>query len=84
MDTTVLSQITHPDASKATTIDWRVRQQDGKMSVIDVIVEGISLSVTQRQEYASVIQNSGGKIDGLLDTMREQLKATAVSANGAP
>ena len=61
-----MSQITHPDASQPTTIDWRVRQQDGKMGVIDVIVEGISLSVTQRQEYASVIQNSGGQIDGLL------------------
>ncbi|MGB9152118.1 MAG: ABC transporter substrate-binding protein [Alphaproteobacteria bacterium] len=79
VDTTVLSQITHSDGSKATTIDWRVRQQDGKMGVIDVIVEGISLSVTQRQEYASVVQNSGGQIDGLLDTMRNQLKGTTVS-----
>ncbi|MGB9154599.1 MAG: ABC transporter substrate-binding protein [Alphaproteobacteria bacterium] len=81
MDTTVMSQITHPDASQPTTIDWRVRQQDGKMGVIDVIVEGISLSVTQRQEYASVIQNSGGQIDGLLATMRDQLKgATSTSS----
>lgn len=79
-DSTVMSQITHPDASKATTIDWRVRNQDGKMSVIDVVVEGISLSVTQRQEYAAVVQNSGGQIDGLLETMRAQLKSTTVSS----
>ena len=75
MDTTVLSQITHPDGDEPTTIDWRVRQKDGKMGVIDVIVEGVSLSVTQRQEYASVIQNNGGEIEGLLKVMRDQLNA---------
>ena len=73
-DTIVNSQITHPDGSTPTKIDWRVRKRDGKLGVIDVVVEGVSLSVTQRQEYASVIQNNDGKISALLDKMREQLK----------
>ena len=80
LDTTVNSQITHPDGSKPTTVDWRVRQQNGKTGVLDVIVEGISLSVTQRQEYGSIVQNNGGQIDGLLDTMRSELKDNTVSA----
>ena len=79
MDTTVLSQITHPDGSQPTTIDWRVRQKDGKMGVIDVVVEGVSLSVTQRQEYAAVIQSNDGQIDGLLKAMRAQLNESKVS-----
>jgi phospholipid transport system substrate-binding protein len=79
MDTTVLSQITHPDGSEPTSIDWRVRQRDGKLGVIDVIVEGVSLSVTQRQEYAAVIQNNGGEIEGLLKVMRDQLNAPTVA-----
>jgi phospholipid transport system substrate-binding protein len=70
----VNSQITHPDGSQPTTIDWRVRQREGKLGVIDVVVEGVSLSVTQQQEYAAVIQRSGGQIDGLLDQMRQQLQ----------
>jgi len=73
-DTIVTSNITHPDGSEPTVIDWRVRLRDGKLGVIDVVVEGVSLSVTQRQEYASVIQRNGGQIDGLLDLMRQQLK----------
>lgn len=77
MDTTVLSQITHPDGSQPTTIDWRVRQKDDKIGVIDVVVEGVSLSVTQKQEYAAVIQNNGGQIEGLLQMMRDQLKEPA-------
>ena len=80
MDTTVNSQITHPDGSQPTTIDWRVRDKDGKKGVIDVIVEGVSLSVTQRQEYASIIQRSGGQIDGLLKVMRDELNAQPVAA----
>ncbi len=75
MDTTVLSQITHPDGSKPTEIDWRVRQKDSKLGVIDVVVEGVSLSVTQKQEYAAIIQNNDGRIDALLQKMREQIKA---------
>ena len=72
-DTTVNSQITHSDGSKPTCIDWRVRQKDGKLAIIDVVVAGVSLSVTQRQEYGSIIQNNGGQIDGLLESMRSEL-----------
>jgi phospholipid transport system substrate-binding protein len=74
-DTIVSSQITHPDGSDPTKIDWRIRTRDGKMGVIDVVVEGVSLSVTQRQEYAAVIQNNNGDIGALLDKMRQEIKA---------
>lgn len=73
-DVIVASQITHPDGSAPTAIDWRVRNRNGKLGVIDVVVEGVSLSVTQRQEYAAVIQNNGGQIDGLLNLMRQRLQ----------
>ncbi|MDR3449814.1 MAG: ABC transporter substrate-binding protein [Alphaproteobacteria bacterium] len=81
MDTTVISDITHPDGSPPTEIDWRVRTKDGKMGVIDVVVEGVSLSVTQRQEYAAIIQRDGGQIDGLLKQMRDELNAPKPSAS---
>jgi phospholipid transport system substrate-binding protein len=82
MDTTVNSQITHPDGSQPTTIDWRVRNKDGKLGVIDVVVEGVSLSVTQRQEYSAVIQRNGGQIDGLLQEMQNELKAPSSNQPG--
>lgn len=72
-DTVVLSHITHPDGSAPTEVDWRVRQRDGALGIIDVVVEGVSLSVTQRQEYSAVIQRNDGKIDALLDLMRQQI-----------
>jgi len=73
-DTRVTSEITHPDGSEPTTIEWRIHHKDDKMGIIDVVVEGVSLSVTQQQEYASIIQRDGGKLDGLLSRMRQQLQ----------
>lgn len=75
-DVIVSSNITHPDGSAPTVIDWRVRNHSGKLGVIDVVVEGVSLSVTQRQEYSAVLQTNGGQIEGLLALMRQRLQDT--------
>ncbi|MGE4351637.1 MAG: phospholipid-binding protein MlaC, partial [Bdellovibrionales bacterium] len=83
-DTIVNSDITHPDGSAPTTVAWRVRTKNGKMGIIDVVVEGISMSVTQRQEFSSVIQRNGGDFAALLDLMRQRVsqeaKTTATAA----
>jgi phospholipid transport system substrate-binding protein len=76
-DSIVNSVITHPDGSPDTSVDWRIRDKNGKLGIIDVVVEGISMSVTQRQDYSSVIQRNGGNIDALLDLMRQRLAGPA-------
>lgn len=54
-------------------LDWRLRSHDGgKLQAIDVMVEGVSMVVTQRAEFASVIERRG--FDGLLDQMRDQVE----------
>jgi len=74
-DSIVESEITHPDGSPPTRVDWRVRNEGGKQAIIDVMVEGVSQSVTQRQEYASIIERDGGKLDGLLNLMQQRVNA---------
>ena len=53
-------------------VEWRVLKTGGKLKIVDVIVEGVSMSTTQQQEFASVIQRSGNGVDGLLATLRER------------
>ena len=54
-------------------LDWRLRSyDDGRLQAIDVMVEGVSMVVTQRAEFASVIERRG--FDGLLDQMRSQVE----------
>lgn len=65
-DVVVNSQINTTDGSAPVPVDWRLR--NGK--IIDVIVTGVSMSVTQRDDFASVIQQGGGKIEALLAHLR--------------
>lgn len=51
-------------------IDWRVREKDGQMRVIDISVEGVSMATTQRSEFSSIIQRGGGDIQVLLDHLK--------------
>ena len=54
-------------------VDWRVRPRGDGLKVIDVAVEGVSMSVTQRSEFSSVIQRGGGQIESLLQTLRQRV-----------
>lgn len=74
-DTVVNSQILQ-NGGPPIAVDWRVRNKGGQMKIIDVIVEGISMSVTQRSDFSSVIQNGGGNIEALLKSLRERHGST--------
>ena len=72
-DTLVSSQVIQPDGPPL-NLEWRVRSKNGQLRVIDVVVEGISMSVTQRSDFSSVIQSNGGDLDALLAMLRERKK----------
>ena len=52
--------------------DWRLLERDGKYKVFDVMVEGVSMAITLRSEYASVIKQQGG-LPGLVVLLRDKL-----------
>lgn len=52
-------------------VNWKVRDFDGTFKVVDVIVEGVSMSITQRDEFAAVIRQRGG-VEGLIDALRRK------------
>ena len=58
---------------------WRVRDINGSLRIIDVVVEGVSMAVTQRQEFASVTRRSG--IQGLVEVLRAQTERMSASAS---
>lgn len=79
----VSTVITQPNGRPPVKVDWRVQLPEGKLKIVDVIIEGVSMSVTQQQEFGSVIQRHGGQLDGLLATMRERVQQqNAASAKG--
>ncbi|MBL0941894.1 MAG: ABC transporter substrate-binding protein [Alphaproteobacteria bacterium] len=71
---TVLSRVLrsgHPPLN----VNWEISiLKDGHMKIEDLIVNGVSMRITQRSEYMSVIQQHQGKVAGLINGLREQLK----------
>ena len=71
----VTSQINRIGGNPPIRIDWRIADGQGSPKIVDVVVEGVSMSVTQRSEFASVIQRGGGKIQGLIVALRDKTKS---------
>jgi phospholipid transport system substrate-binding protein len=70
-DTVVYSE--YRDGNKvAAKINWRLRAKEGRFLIIDVMVEGISMGMTQRDEFASVIRKNRRGIEGLLRELRKK------------
>ena len=56
-------------------IDWRVYTKDPNKPLIrDLIVEGLSLARTQKEEFNSVIQNNDNNIGALFKTLEDFIK----------
>jgi phospholipid transport system substrate-binding protein len=73
-DTYVVSYINKAQAgAPPIEVDWRVRSQGGRSQIIDVIVEGVSMTVTQRSEFAAVIQQQSGDFDAFLKILRDRI-----------
>ena len=52
-------------------VHWRVRGSS-EYKIIDVLVEGVSMAITQRDEFAAIINQRGGKVEGLLRALRDK------------
>jgi phospholipid transport system substrate-binding protein len=73
----VSTDVSTPGAPQPLRVDWRLINDDGAYKISDVIVDGVSMLVTQRSEFASVIQRHGGQIQGLIDLMRQKTASAA-------
>ena len=56
------------------SVKWRVKDTNGKMQIVDIIIENVSLAITAQKEYTSYIQKSPNGIDGLIKDLKAKLK----------
>lgn len=62
------------NATKPLKVAWRVRVKGGTYTIIDVIVEGISMIMTQKSEFASFIKQNGGELGALLAELKKRVQ----------
>jgi phospholipid transport system substrate-binding protein len=68
----VASEIVRPTGGAPVKVEWHLTDRSGTYKISDVAVDGISMAVTQRSEFAAVIQRSGGQVQGLITQLREK------------
>ena len=68
----MVSSTVAPPHSEVVQVDWRLRNRNGQFKVLDVVAQGVSMALTLRSEYGSVLKSSGGKIDTLIALLRER------------
>ena len=70
--TMVKSLLLGTDQKPEVKIDWRVYTKDPANPLIrDLIVEGLSLARTQKEEFSSVLESNDGDINKLFTTLKE-------------
>ena len=56
---------------KTVRADWRVRERESTFRILDLSVEGISMALTLRQEFQSVLRRKDG-LDGLISLLKQR------------
>ena len=70
--TIVLSTLIATDERPEVKIDWRVYTKNPEKPLIrDLIIEGLSLARTQKEEFNSIIQSNDGDINALFSSLKK-------------
>ena len=73
--TMVSSVLVATEQKPQVKIDWRIYTKNPENPLIrDLIIEGLSLVRTQKEEFSSIIQSNDGDINALFSTLKEFIK----------
>ena len=72
-DNAAVSTVVERPNNPPTNVDWIISNPTTAPKIIDVIAEGTSLRLTQRQDYASYLSRNNDNIDALINAMRQQV-----------
>ncbi len=77
---TVFTEIARSSGAKPVQVLWRIGARGEIIKILDVIVEGASMSQTLRSDFGSIIRQKGGKVSGLLEELRAKTASLMAGA----
>ena len=60
-------------------VTWRVRAIGDGWRIIDVIIEDVSMAITQRDDFSATVQRNGGRLSALIEALRSKTAAPAAA-----
>lgn len=61
------------DNAQPATVVWRVKEDNDKFKIVDIIIENVSLAITARNEYTAFIKKSPNGLDGLIADLEKKI-----------
>lgn len=71
-DVYVRSELLMTDGANKIEIIWRVSMKNGKTNLVDLIVEGVSMILSYRNEYTAILQQNGGNVADLAEKLKNK------------
>ena len=75
--TAIVKSVIERGSQQPVRVDWRGTYPDGQYKIFDVVIEGVSMIQTQRSEFSSVIRRNGGRVSGLIATLKNRSRSAA-------
>lgn len=69
-DIMVGSKIVPIDGSENINVEWRVRPNGSTYKIVDIVIEGVSMAVTQRSDFSGLIGQKNGDITTLINYLK--------------
>ena len=69
-----------PPGAAPVSVDWLVSDRSGRVEVADLIVEGISMAITQREVVGSMLDARGGDVALFVSDLERQLEQRGATA----
>lgn len=80
--TIVSTTVNHPDGAPSELVDWRVEETSAGYKIADVVVSGVSMAIAYREQFAAVIDRSGGQVAALIPELKQKVDGSP-AAGGA-
>ena len=79
-DSIVMTKIVPSGGAEPLRVDFQVRNVGNTFKILDVRVEGVSMVLAQREEFTSYIAQHDGRVESLIDALRQRIAGSAAAA----
>ena len=76
------SKINLPDTENDIEVIWRISETKDKLKLADMIVEGVSMLMSYRNEYTAILQQNGGDLPALTEMLKKKNEAMKNPSKG--
>ena len=79
----VETQVARPQGGNTVAVVWRLRSSGDGFQVVDVVAEQVSMAITLRSEFTTVIQRNGGQVQALVERMQRKIAQGSYAPAGS-